>query len=402
MLPIILSAVHNAYSTTCVFGGTTTSTNTLNTYGWIQINLLVILLSFSIAALVYALSNVFPASMGEKMKSAAKYEAFQGVVCIGIIMVLMAFSAITCNIGQTLVSSSTSITKTVYSDPMQYSQVYLGNLMFSKGLGLFTQIYSESVLLAITANTISTLEDFFSSAIGYSTSPDLVGFIFGMSGALGSAFEPLIVVSFGIIFMIYLLLPVIEALALTVIVPLSLIMRSIPFAGPKLRESADSIMALAIGFYFILPLAILMNGYIISWIYTPCSASSVICNPYGQYNAPYALSSIPTSQLFNQQTSAFPHSGSPISQIGSLSSFFSSPLSQYGGIFTIIEQLIQTMLQAPGVIVNLSISTAEYAFEGIVLIGIDLAITLAFAQGLTKGLNSTGKIIGAGPFWGNV
>ena len=314
----------------------------------------------------------------------------------------MAFSAVTCNIGQALVSSSTSITQTTYTDPMQYSQIYLGNLMFSKGLGLFTQIYSESVLLAITANTLSTLENFFSGLFGVYPSLDFVGTIFGLSSALGSAFEPIIVVSFGIIFMIYLLLPVIEALALTVIVPLSLIMRSIPFAGPKLRESSDSIMALAIGFYFILPLAILMNGYIISWIYSPCSALTAICNPYSQYNAPYALNSIPISQFFNQPAKTLGPLGSPIGTILSVSSFFSSSVAQSGGLIGTFQQIMQTILDAPRIIINISIETAEYAFEGIVLIGIDLAITLAFAQGLTKGLNSAGKIIGSGPFWGNV
>ena len=60
------------------------------------------------------------------------------------------------------------------------------------------------------------------------------------------------------------------------------------------------------------------------------------------------------------------------------------------------------MFDIPSVIILYAAKTAQYVFEGIVLIGIDMAIVLAFAQGLTKGLNSAGKMIGTGPFWGNV
>ena len=123
--------------------------------------------------------------------------------------------------------------------------------------------------MAISANLASVVEEHLTDLVinpffSISISPDIIGTLFGFSGALSSSFEPLIVVTFGILFMIYLLLPIITALALTVVVPLALIMRSIPFAGPKLRESSDTFMSLAIGFYFILPLAILMNSYIIS------------------------------------------------------------------------------------------------------------------------------------------
>ncbi len=400
MIPILLQ-YSNSISSACVFGGTPTPGGSLNTGGWIQINLLVILLSFSVSAMLYSLSGFFPTSMREKMKGAAKYESFQGIISIFIIIVLMAFSSVTCQIGQTLVASSTQITQTSYQNPIQYSEHYIGNLMFTKGLGLFTQIYSESVLMAISANTADVVEEALSELVigpmGLSFSPGMVQVLYGFSGAMGSSFLPLIVVAFGVLFIIYLILPIIASLALTVIVPLSIVMRSIPYAGPKLRESSDTFLALAVGFYFILPLTLLMNSYIIAWIY--CTPSSAFCNPYVQYTAQYQLSNIPTSALFDQNSQVT----APLGQLGVLklsSSFFSSSVANQGGFFSVIGDILQIMFAMPSVIMQYGLKTAEYVFEAVFLIGLDLAITLAFAQGLTKGLNSTGRMIGVGPFWG--
>ncbi len=400
MIPILLATTTTP--PTCIYGGTVGSAGSLNTGGWIQINMIVILLSFTVAGLIYALSGFLPTSMREKMRGASKYEAFQGMVSILIILLLIAFSSAACQIGQSIVSASGP--SAAYQSPMQYSESYIGNLMFSKGLGLFTQIYSESTLIAISANVASTVEDIFTEIsinqyLSLSFSPGLMSAMFGFSGALASSFLPLIVVAFGVLFMIYLILPIISSLALTVIVPLAIIMRSIPFAGPKLRESSDTFLALAIGFYFILPLTLIMNGYIISWIY--CTGATSICNPYHQFTATYQLASIPISGLFNTKPSQL-SSGGPLSALSLPISFFSSGVANQGGLFGVVGQIIAIMFAMPSFIVAYGLKTAEYVFEGVFLIGLDLAITLAFAQGLTKGLNSTGRIIGIGPFWGNV
>lgn len=401
---LLLTPAANSYTAACVFGGTPTGAGSLNTGSWIQINLLVVILSFSVSALVYTFSNFFPTSMRTKMQGAAKYEAFQGIVSIAIIIVLIAFSSITCQAGEALTASSAPVIHTTYQNPMQFAEAYIGNLMFTRGLSLFSQIYSESVLLAVNANIASTIEEALeeftvNQYLSISFSPGLVGTLFGFSGALGATFEPMIVVCFGVLFMIYLLLPMIEALALTVIVPIALIMRSIPFAGPKLRESSDTFLALAIGFYFILPLALLMNSYIISWIYAPCTASSTLCNPYNQYTAPYQLAQVSTNQLFNTPPQTLTSGSSPLSGIKIPASFFSTSVANEGGILGGLKAVLEITFNLPSIMVEYSLKTAEYVFEGVVLIGLDLAITLAFAQGLTKGLNSVGKMVGVGPFW---
>ncbi len=406
MLPILLST--NAYGgSTCIFGGTPTASGSLNTNNWIQINLIVVLMSFTIAGLVYSLSNLFPTSMREKLKGAAKVESFQGMISIGIILALIALSSVSCNIGNSIAAQSSSLTNIAYQSPMQFSTSYVNYLMFDRGLSLFSDIYAETIKLVISGNIADSLQEQLHSLVitpllgeGIGIGQDIYGVFFGFSGALTGAFVPLIIVTFGILFTIFLILSMSNSLALTVVVPISIILRSIPFAGPKLRESADTILALAIGFYFILPLAIIMNSYITAWIFTPCAANTLICNPYAYYNAPYSLQQLPISNIFNSNPQSL-SGGGPLSSFGLSSAFLSSGFAG-SGILGGFEILLQTLVNFPSVIINYSQQTAQYIFEGIVLMGLDLAITLAFAQGLTKALGSASRIVGVGPFWGNV
>jgi hypothetical protein len=406
MYPILLALTQNAYTNSCVFGGSVTSHGTLNTNGWIQINLLVILASFMISALVYTIANFFPVSMRERLRGAARYEAFQGIISVIIILVLIGIAASTCQVGISLTASSASVLHAVYQDPIQYSELYIGNLMFTRGLSLFSQIYSEAVFITISADIGSTVEEIINSAISALLHAQLGGGVFGVyygfSSALALAFIPLLVVVFGVLFVLYILLALIESTALTVIVPVAIIMRSIPFAGPRLRESADSFLAIAIGFYFILPLAILMNTYIVAWIYTPCTAAGMVCNPYNQYTNPYNLGSSPLNYLFNSQPQALASGSGLFSGVTTSDSFFTGSFSGVGGLTTGVSLMFQTLINLPQVIVGYGIDTAEYIFEGIVLIGLDLAITVGFAMGLTKGLNSVGRFMAVGPFWGNI
>jgi len=407
MLPIIPILMQMG-GNTCVLGGTPTSAGgaTLNTGNWISINMIMVLLVITFAAAVYMFSGFVSTQLREKMKGAAKFEAFQAMVSIAIIFTLIGLSVVSCNIGNSIVQASTPITGQVYQTPMQASESYIGTLMFTKGLGLFTQIYAESVLIAVYANVATSIDDALSEiaidpVLSISFSPDFFGAMYGFSGALGAAFEPLIVVTFGILFLLYLLLPLVQSLALTVVVPVALIMRTIPFAGPRLRESSDSFLALAIGFYFILPLAILMNQFIVHWIFTGCSATVLtLCNPYPQYTQQYVISTFPSSALFNTNSTTFTAGGLGVFNLPV--SFLGSGLSAGGGILSGLTSAVNLVIFLPQVIIGLGLKTAEYVFEGIVLIGIDMAIVLGFAQGLTKGLNSAGRIIGVGPFWGNV
>ena len=57
------------------------------------------------------------------------------------------------------------------------------------------------------------------------------------------------------------------------------------------------------------------------------------------------------------------------------------------------------LINAPQEINNLIPPVAEYLFQGIILIALDMAITIGFAQGLAKGLGSLSNMMNIGPFW---
>lgn len=402
--PIVLASVgSNAYTNSCVFGGTTGASGTLNTNGWLQINLLVVLVSFMVSAVIYTFADLFPVSMKEKLKGASKYEAFQGVISIVIILAILAFASVTCNVGAAITSSSASLTHISYQDPIQFSEMYLNNLMYQTGLGLFSNIYQESMILTLAGNIGDSIDEIINS-LAFGPLHISIGSVFqvyyGYSSALTGTFTPLIAVTFGILFTMWLLLNLIESLALTVIVPVSIILRSIPFGGPKIRESADTLMSLAIGFYFILPLAILLNVYVVTWIHTPCSVAGQVCNPYQQYTLPYTIGQVSASSFLN---SAPQSAGSGALRSISLSnSFFSGGLLGIGGIGNGILMMLQSLVAIPAVTLSFGQQVASYIFQGIVLLGLDMAIVIGFSQGLTKGLNSVSRMLSVGPFWGNI
>ena len=246
----------------------------------------------------------------------------------------------------------------------------------------------------------------------------LLGSIYGRTpdGPIRSA--TLVVVAFGVIFVIYMFLPIIQAMALTIVVPLTLILRSVPFAGPRLREAADSIMGLAIGFYFILPLVLILNQYIITWLYTPCIIQTslngiasthpqfLLCNPYYGFTGSYKLINIPVDSFFTSSPSSLASGVQSVGIAGlangATTSFFSGAISGAGGAGPLIQKIFSSLFGLPQVIIAYAQEVSQYLFEGIVLIGIDMAITIGFAQGLSKGFGSVSRIIGSGPFWGNI
>lgn len=413
-----------AYNLACNYGSNLGSpTASLNAFGWIQINLLVIIAGFMIAALVYMLSGFFPVSMREKLRGVVKYEYFQMTLGIVILLALIAFSSTTCRIGQALAIGAQPVGHILYSDPMQWSQSYLSNLLFVKGFSLFSNIYAESQLIVFDANIMDTAGEIVSSLLvnpffGTNLNPGLLAVYFAFSSTLTSTFVLLMVVAFGVIFVIYMFLPIIQAMALTVVVPLTLILRSVPFAGPRLRESADSIMGLAIGFYFILPLVLILNQYIITWLYTPCIIQTslnglasthpqfLLCNPYYEFTGSYKLINIPVDSFFTSSPSTLASGVQGVGVAGLVNgvvpSFFGGAITGAGGAGPFIQKIFGSLFGLPQVIIAYSQEVSQYLFEGIVLIGIDMAITIGFAQGLSKGFGSVSRIIGTGPFWGNI
>ena len=69
------------------------------------------------------------------------------------------------------------------------------------------------------------------------------------------------------------------------------------------------------------------------------------------------------------------------------------------GLLGIIGNVVNGLENMPRLINGYVLETAQYLFQGIFLIAIDVAITVGFAVGLNRGLNSIGQLLAVGPFW---
>lgn len=393
------------YQNYCTFGG-------INTNDWVGICTLVITVLLLVGGVVYAISSIFPAAMRERLKGGAKTEMFQAVLSVIIIAVIIAFAMSMCNIAQTITSSTTTSTFSgvQYSDPIVFALDYMRDLVFTKALALFSQIYSETISLVVWGNIMegiaSSLDGVIKLTTGIGTGPqgnigmnlqhDAVGVFFGFSGVLTGAYTTLIVVTFGILYILYIFMVIIQQTALTMLLPLAIVMRCVPFMGPRLREASDSFLALAIAFYYIFPMAIILNNFAVSWLYTSCSTGAALCNPYVQYVEPYNLDAIGITSLFKSDA---------VAHIGTLGinipfSYLGGGLTGLGGFGNSFSSGVAAMYALPNIIFQYGYLTAEYIFEGILLMGLALLITVAFAQGISKGLGAIPRIIGSGPIWG--
>lgn len=378
----------------CSFGG-------VDANNWVQINALLLTVAIALGGAFYAFSNILPPSQSEKMKGMVKAEIFQGVIGIVIISILLTSAVAWCNIGSSLTSSA----GLGASNPMSFSESYLQNLLFTKGFSLFGSLYSETAILMIDGILVSHIANFLQRIeasflpVQFTLSQGIANTIETYSLSFGGIFFTIFAVVSGIIFVIYLTLPMVSSIALTVVVPTAIAMRMVPFFGPKVREVSDAFMSIAIAAYFIFPLMIVMNSLLVSYLYTSCSATVSTCNPYSSYLGSYSLQTLPINSFFN--TPATSLGGTSLGGAFSLpANFFAGIVSGNGGILGTIEMLFKSIVMFPQVLVSFSQDVASFIFQGVFLIGLDILVTMAFAQALTRGLNSVSAYVSGGGFWG--
>ena len=393
---------------------------------WLQVSIMVIIATLAIASAIYALSGILPTSNREKLRKVVRFEVVQGFLSILLIAGLLSFSLASCSIDQALVKGvyvPASGSNVAFTDPFQFANDYLGNAIFIQGTALVAHLRSIGFMDLIDGNSVSWIfhqinirlgSGFtFGGAFGVEVSPSQEAtYIYWDYASIPGFFSGFVVTAYGVLFLLYLMLPVIEEGGLLVLIPLAIIMRSLSFTGPRLREAANTVIAVSIAFYFVFPTTIAMDSSIMSWVYctkgsvalanVPANPVSTTCNPFYVYlgpspNADYqTLRNIEISDIFN---------GPP--QVGSVGPFTSSlPSTFYGGLISsnagflkYFEDLVVNLINAPQEINNLIPPVAEYLFQGIILIALDMAITIGFAQGLAKGLGSLSNMMNIGPFW---
>lgn len=408
MLPILLAAT--AYEETCTFGQ-------INQGGWIGINMIVILLAVLVGVAVYTIAILLPTATRERVRGAAKTEALQAVISLLIVIILLGFALTCCQAGEGLTSE---LTLGTYTDPMHFAILYMQNLLLFRTNQIFGQLYSQSALFMITGHIetqiIESIELVLPAGLLLDLSSDVTGVYFGYVGVLTGTYTALIVAAYAVLFIFYFLLQIIEVTALTVLLPITTVIRAWPFGGPRLREAANAFLGIAVAFYFILPLTITFNTYVINWMYcdnnyvgtgTPMQLMGQNCNPYVNYILFTQPATLQLNTLFSGSQSDVQLNGLGGGTLPL--QFFGGTLSGAGGIGAVFSSTLAHLFELPSVIISYGYTIAELMFESIVLIALDIAITVGFAQGLGKGLNFVvpttvnlqGNLISM-PFWGNV
>ncbi len=410
MLPLLL-----AITTACNLGN-------INANDWILIVSLVILASFAVGLAIYDLSTLLPARQGKKIRNTVIYEFGEGIISILIFMSLISLVYASCSVCAGLSGDGNN-----YQNLFQADEYYIGNLLFVKGTSLVTDLSFQGISLGIDSNIVSILLEqvttSLSSALGgtptllntgssatgtgstfgagqitntgssssitagfgiYLTySSDIISLFDGYSN-IYLTYGMIIVICFGLLFILYFLFPIISLTAFTLLVPVALIMRSFLFLGPKIREVSNTILALAIAFYIVFPLTISMNVYVVNWVF--CTTPNSVCNPYPQYTGTYQIPQIPLGYLFRQNTVSFLNYGGI--SLNLPVNFYSSLATNGGGVGSSVTNLLKGIALLPEQIASNSTRVSEYFFETVLLIAIDLLITIGFAQGLTKALET--------------
>ncbi len=386
----------------CGFAGSASNVGYINAHNWVGINTAIILLTIMIAAFIYSISGLMPSTLREKFRGASRYEVIQAVVSILIVVILVLFATSMCFVGESIASSVTNghafITNPAdYTGPFTYAETYVQVLLFSSGLGLVTNLYATAVEYSIeaevyegilgafsqilqfikgltqTVNPTSFLQ--FSVTTGYTLAMVFLAYTELFTGVYATA----VVITFGGLFLLWLILFITYSIALTILVPVSIVMRSFGFVGPRLREASDQLLGLAIAFYFILPLMLSFNNYVVGWIYT-------YSNP--AYVGTYSIGSLPSSSVFS--------GGPPNTGLGNLPGELGGLISGGdGGAFG-----IGVLWTAPTDAYVLGNETAQYLFQGVVLVALDFAVTLGCAIGLSKALGAINGLVSSGPIWG--
>ena len=382
---------------TCALYGVANYTN-----NWIGINLLIVLVSLSIVAVVYSFSRFMPERIRGRVGEATKAEITQAIISVLIIAILIGSAQMVCatsaTIGRTILISAQVPASQASLSPFQYADYYIGNLALHTGLSLLTDVYSKTIALDIDSTVYGgisvALSKFIPAGLSLFSiggivkatpifSPDMSMVLRMMSDQYLVVFVTPITLIVGALFLQYLALPVLQYTAFVVILPVALAMRSMAFAGVNLRNTSNAVLAIAIAAYFIYPLMVLFDSYIMYWVFTPS------LNPSYYYtNIAYTVNTLPLSTFLSQSLpSSLGNMNAPLN-------FVFDALKQTGwvNVFDIFNLVSQTQQ-----LVN---QIAELAFQGIILFAMNVAITIGFAMGLTRALNA--GVEGAGSFWSSI
>lgn len=381
---------------TCALYGTTSYVN-----GWLGINMLIILTSLMVVAFAYSLSSFFPDDSRSKLRGVSRFELITALISISIIVVLLGFSLTACTITSTLSQklSGTSL------DPFQYSSYYIGS-KFNTGLTLLSNIYAASVTYSISSTIFGTAADLVFYGVDHGllgkgslasifslgkgseskgiinltiskSNVDISSVFDQLSTMYLAVFSPIILVAVGLLFIQYMLLPLMHYAAFTVILPVALAMRAVSFTSSNLGRAANSLIAIAIAMYLIYPMTVAFDSYAVSWVFSSN-------NPSAQYmNLNYTLSSITPSSFFNSTPSTSTGMAGVLQGTIEASKliFQSYPANPWTNPLT-------ALFTAPAQFRTYITQMAQFIYVAVLLFVINISITVGLAVGINRALDS--------------
>lgn len=314
-----------ALNTCALYGASNYANN------WIGINLLIVLTSMAIVAAVYSLSRFLPGRTRGRITEMTRSEITQSILSVLIIAILIGSAQVACNatatIGSSILTSVGVPASQASLSPFQYADYYIGNLALHTGISVLTNIYSESISYAIGANIYAFAGTLLSS-LPYAKlfTGDIISSVGGagilrvgvtemlnfyivlriLSDAYLVLYAPFATIVIGALFLQYLAIPLLQYTAFVVVLPVAIAMRSLSFSGSMLRNTSNTVLAIAIAAYIIYPLTVLFDSYAMYWMFSSA-------NPTSAYlNVPYTLIQLQPNAFYSQTPSS---AGNMASQI---------------------------------------------------------------------------------------
>ncbi|MEM0154729.1 MAG: hypothetical protein QW814_02755 [Methanothrix sp.] len=368
--------------------------------GWLPLTYLVIALGFLIVAILYMAGRLLPSSASSKIREITKSEIAQIFISIFIILILLSMTTTACNLSSSLgsqVLSSAGVPNSNGLSPFQYADYYIGTLALNHGINLLGYIYTTSIGYAIEARVITAL----SKDLSFSTGGDAVisfgityehdlGSLYGaLSDVYFDALSPILIITIGMLYLQYLALPLLEYTAFTVILPVAILIRLIPYGGNGLKSASNAIIAIAIAAYIIYPLMIAFDSYMIYWIYSPALNPAYGCT--NCLSTAYTLPSIPSSSFLSTKVTS-----STNKELGSITSVLGISAPAANNVLSSSFYSSLTLDPEPTA-AYITQQMSEFIFVAVFLFGLNLAVTIGFAMGLARGLNA--GIEGSASFW---
>jgi len=193
-------------------------------------------LTVVILAFIYMLGKILTKS---ELESIAKNELTQLFIALVIAIAIVSLASISCKATKLLIPET-------MGDKNQFSIsiTYLSILIYNKGLPTIQQLWSSNFLIEVLSSSEISLSKVKLSA----------GFLKPFAKIV-NAFMFIVPIFIASLNAQMILIQLSEAFALTLILPLGMILRTIP----GLRKGGSFLMALAFGLYFVFPLTYVMD-----------------------------------------------------------------------------------------------------------------------------------------------